>query len=149
MPPAPRLWASWSAAPREAIAAYSPSPPPLSGRSPHIDRRAARRNFERAARTYGDASRLEREIGSRMLERLDYVKLAPRRILDAGSGPAREAFTLAARYRPAHVLALDFSLSMLRAGRGRWPRRNPASAVCADLERLPFADASFELVWSN
>jgi malonyl-CoA O-methyltransferase len=121
----------------------------LSGRSPQIDRRAARRNFERAARTYGRASRLEREIGSRMLERLDYVKLAPRRILDAGSGPAREAFALAARYRAAHVVALDFSLSMLRAGRGRWPRRNPASAVCADMERLPFADASFELAWSN
>lgn len=50
-----------------------------------------------------------------MLERLDYVKLAPRRILDAGSGPAPQAAQLAGRYRGAQILALDFSLPMLRA----------------------------------
>ena len=41
-----------------------------------------------------------------MLERLDYVKIAPRRILDAGSGPAREAAALRKRYPKAQLIAL-------------------------------------------
>jgi len=120
-----------------------------------IDRRAARRRFERAARTYSGASRLEAEVGARMLQRLDYVKLAPTRILDAGSGPAREAHALCARYPGARLIALDFSQAMLRqalAGRGLLSRlfghRSP-SPVCAGLEALPIVEDSVGLVWSN
>ncbi|HTD26690.1 MAG TPA: hypothetical protein VK649_06925, partial [Candidatus Elarobacter sp.] len=70
---------------------------------------------------------MEAEVASRMLERLDYVKLSPRRILDGGSGPGRDARALTARYAGSQVIALDFSLSMLpRPGllerlRGRAP----------------------------
>ena len=74
-----------------------------------LDARAVRRRFGRAAGSYAGASRLEAEIGARMLERLDYVKLAPRRVLDAGSGPGRDARALAKRYSNAQVIALDFS----------------------------------------
>jgi len=120
----------------------------LSERSPAIDRRAARRRFERASQTYPRASRLEDEIAARMLERLDYVKLVPRRVLDAGSGPPRRA--LAKRYPQASVIALDFSLPMLPK-RGFVARLAGSRrvAVCADLEHLPLADASVDLVWSN
>ena len=86
-----------------------------------------------------------------MLERLDYVRLAPRRVLDAGSGPARDARALAKRYRKADVLALDFSQPMLHAGRPRlrfFERRRP-KPVCADLTRQPLASATIGLVWSN
>ena len=117
----------------------------------NIDARVARRHFERAAHSYAQASRLEAEIGSRMLERLNYVKLAPRRVLDAGSGPPRDARALAKRYRKADVLALDFSQAMLHAGRPRFRffERRPPKPVCADLARLPLASASIGLVWSN
>ncbi len=86
-----------------------------------------------------------------MLERLNYVKIAPRRVLDAGSGPARDARALAKRYRKADVLALDFSQAMLHAGRPRlrFFERRPPQRVCADLARQPFAGASIGLVWSN
>ncbi|MEK6245726.1 MAG: methyltransferase domain-containing protein [Pseudomonadota bacterium] len=116
-----------------------------------IDARIARRRFERAANSYAQASRLEAEIGARMLERLDYVKLAPRRVLDAGSGPARDARALAKRYRKADVLAVDFSQAMLHAGRPRlrFFQRRPPKPVCADLARLPLAPATIGLVWSN
>jgi malonyl-CoA O-methyltransferase len=120
----------------------------LSKPAPGIDRRAARRRFNRAARTYPEASRLEEEIAARMLERLDYIKLAPRRILDAGSGPPRRA--LAKRYPQATVVALDFALPMLPAP-GFFARITGSRIlpVCADLERLPLADRSVELLWSN
>ena len=86
-----------------------------------------------------------------MLERLAYVKLAPRCVLDAGSGPVRDARALAKRYRKADVLALDFSQAMLHAGRPRlrFFERRPPKRVCADLAQQPFASASIGLVWSN
>jgi malonyl-CoA O-methyltransferase len=119
----------------------------LSARSAPIDRRAARRRFERAAQTYEKSSRLEAEVAARMLERLDYVKIAPRRILDAASGPPRRA--LGKRYPGAELIALDFSLEMLRQG-SMWTRLvHPRLAICADLERLPIAPDSIDFVWCN
>jgi malonyl-CoA O-methyltransferase len=114
-----------------------------------VDARVARRRFERAAGSYAGASRLETEIGARMLERLDYVKLAPRRVLDAGSGPLRDARRLAKRYRGAQVLALDFSPGMLRAGHGWLDVFGKKSSVCGDIAHLPFAAGAIDLVWSN
>ncbi|OGA00556.1 MAG: hypothetical protein A2Z64_00330 [Betaproteobacteria bacterium RIFCSPLOWO2_02_67_12] len=120
-----------------------------------IDRSAARRHFSRAAVTYPGASRLEAEIGTRLIERLDYVKLAPQRVLDLGCGPARETRALAARYAAAQLVLLDFALPMLRdarPARGLLQRlgggRAPL-AVCGDFEQLPFAGASLGLVYSN
>jgi SAM-dependent methyltransferase len=113
----------------------------ISPRVAELDRRTARSRFDRAAATYAGASRLEAEVGARMLERLEYVKIAPRRVLDAGCGPAREARALGKRYRGAALIALDISLEMLRAGRavgpfGRIFRGHAAHALCADFERL-------------
>lgn len=83
-----------------------------------------------------------------MIERLDYIKLAPRRILDAGSGPPRRA--LARRYPKALTIALDFALPMLpRPGLLSRLGGSRALAVCADLERLPLASGALELVWSS
>lgn len=89
-----------------------------------------------------------------MLERLQYVKVAPRRVLDAGSGPGREARALARRYPGAQQIALDISLGMLRAAAhrgvlGRVFGRPAPQPVCADIARLPLASASISLVWSN
>jgi malonyl-CoA O-methyltransferase len=122
----------------------------LNERFPAIDRAAARRRFSRAAPTYESAAHLEAEVGARLLERLDYVKIAPHRILDAGSGPARHSRALAGRYGGAQVIALDFALPMLprRGPIARWLGRGVA-AVCADFHRLPLAAASVDLVWCN
>ena len=119
-----------------------------------IDARAARRRFDRAAATYRAAARLETEIGTRMLERLDYMRVSPQRILDAGSGPAPQAAALAKRYPGALLLALDFSLPMLRQARALgWLARLRGArrplAVCASLGRLPFAANSVQLLWAN
>jgi malonyl-CoA O-methyltransferase len=120
----------------------------LNARSPGIDPRAARRRFERAARTYPKSSKLEAEVAARMLERLDYVRIAPRRVLDAGSGPPRRE--LGRRYPRALTIALDFSLAMLaRARFWSWIGSGKRTAVCADMQALPLADASVDFVWSN
>ena len=119
-----------------------------------IDARAARRRFDRAAATYLAAARLETEVGARMLERLDYVRISPQRILDAGCGPAPQAAALGRRYPRAQLLGVDFSLLMLRQARAAgWLARlrcvRRPFAVCASLGRLPFAAGSVQLLWSN
>jgi malonyl-CoA O-methyltransferase len=119
-----------------------------------IDARAARRRFDRAAASYLAAARLETEVGARMLERLDYVRLSPERILDAGCGPAPQAAALGKRYPGAQLLGVDFSLPMLRQARSvGWLARlrgvRRPVAVCASLAHLPFAAGSMQLLWSN
>ncbi len=82
-----------------------------------------------------------------MLERLDYVKLAPRRVLDAGSGPPQRQ--LGRRYPQAEVVTLDFSLEMLRSARSWRDFFRRSLSICGDMERLPVADGVVDLLWSN
>jgi len=121
-------------------------------REAQVNAQVARRRFTRAAATYAAASRLEAEVGSRMLERLDYIRLMPRRILEAGCGPGRETAALLKRYPAASLVELDFALSMLRRERSLLSRlgvRPSALQVCGDLQRLPLAEGSVDLTWSN
>lgn len=120
-----------------------------------IDKRAMRHAFNRAAAGYDVTAVLQREVCARMLERLDYIKLQPLRILDVGSGTGWGTRQLAARYPSAQVVALDIALGMLEAARGMsgwWQKLFSASKqrfVCADAEALPLAAQSMEMVWSN
>jgi len=49
----------------------------------------------------------------------------------------------------AEVIALDSSLGMLRAARKQHSWRRPMSRLCADVERLPLADGTVDLILSN
>ena len=114
-----------------------------------VDKLCARRAFGRAAESYDAAAVLQHEIGRRMLERLDYVKLQPKRILDIGCGTGVASEALLKRYPKAQVIGLDFALPMLERTRkrGRWLRR--PKALCADLDFLPLASGSVDLIYSN
>ena len=120
-----------------------------------IDKRQVRRAFNRAAADYDTAAVLQREVCSRMLERLEYIKLQPARILDAGSGTGWGTRQLAQRYPNAQIIALDMAISMLHIARGRssWWQKLFGGAkqtqVCSDVEALPLAANSLEMVWSN
>lgn len=117
--------------------------------SAHIDKQLARMAFSRAAERYDEVAVLQREIGQRMLDRLDYVKLQPSVVLDVGAGTGVATAQLAKRYRKAQILALDFALPMLKETRkrGSWLRK--PRCLCGDFERLPLADRSVDLIYSN
>ena len=87
--------------------------PPRDAGSHAPDPRAVRRHFARAAATYDAAAVLQKEVGSRMAERLDVVKLAPAAILDAGCGTGDALAELAIRYPGARRVAVDVALPML------------------------------------
>jgi malonyl-CoA O-methyltransferase len=114
-----------------------------------LDKQQARRAFEQAAGTYDAAAALQQEIGGRLLERMDMVRLQPARILDLGAGTGFFTAALMQRYRGAEVYALDLAMNMLRHTRQRGGAAAQQHCVCADGERLPFADNSFDFIFSN
>jgi malonyl-CoA O-methyltransferase len=102
---------------------------------------------------------LPREIAARMLERLDYVKIQPTRVVDLGCGTGNALVALGERYPRAEIIGVDACEAMLRVARGqrsrlRWTLpflRGPrcASWLAADARALPLPDAAAGLVWSN
>lgn len=119
------------------------------------DKRLVRRSFERAARRYDESAFLQREIGNRLLAHLEPIRIEPARMVDLGSGTGLFFDALLQRYPRAELVGIDFALAMLEAAHSRtpwWRRalkgRSPA-LVCADAERLPLANASADLVFSN
>lgn len=119
------------------------------------DKRSARRAFERSAGTYDDHAVLQREVGARLLDHLEPMRLEPARIVDMGCGTGGFLPELARRYPKAGLVAVDFSAAMLRAARARTPAwrralgRPAPRLVCADAEQLPLASGSVQLVFAN
>ncbi|NOZ38148.1 MAG: malonyl-ACP O-methyltransferase BioC [Gammaproteobacteria bacterium] len=112
-----------------------------------------RRSFEQAAASYDKAALLQREVGSRLLERLDYIRFKPARILDLGAGTGYCQQSLALRYPEAETYALDIAQTMLMQARKKisWLRRlkRRDHFVNAEAAALPFADNSIDMVVSN
>ncbi len=122
-----------------------------------VDKRLVRRSFEQAAATYDAAAVLQNEVCRRMLARLDYIRLAPATILDAGSGTGNAVAGLLERYPRARVIALDLALGMALRARARRPwwrgilerGGRGLAAVCGDIEQLPLKAGCADMVWSN
>ena len=114
-----------------------------------LDKRLSRRAFERAAKTYDSVAVLQVEVGNRLLQRLDMVKLKPDVVLDVGAGTGHCTRGLIQRYRGAKVIALDIALAMLRLNKRRCGRFRHPKLICADAETLPLGDASINLIYSN
>ncbi len=110
--------------------------------------------FAQAAASYDSAAVLAREVGRRLGERLDCVRLAPQRMADIGCATGDGIADLQRRYPTALPLALDYAQPMLAAVRARsgWLsrlRRRQVRLVNGDVRALPLASGSLDLVWSN
>ena len=113
------------------------------------ERRDVRASFERAAASYDAAAVLQHEVGRRLLERLEWMRLAPQRVADLGCGTGRQTAGLRTRYPQAEVVALDLAEGMLGVARRAQASADAAQWVCGDLNALPFADCSADLLFSN
>ncbi|MCP5427426.1 MAG: malonyl-ACP O-methyltransferase BioC [Chromatiaceae bacterium] len=114
-----------------------------------LDKGGVRRAFSKAASRYDEVAVLQREIGQRMLDRLHLVRLKPATVLDLGAGTGVATVALEKIYPKAQVIALDFAFPMLQQTRRRGGLFRKPSCLCADLEQLPLADASVDLIYSN
>lgn len=118
-----------------------------------IDKARVRAAFDRAAQTYDAAAVLQKLVRDEMFSRLDLIKIAPHRILDAGCGTGHGSFELQKRFKTAQVFSLDLAMGMLEKTHAQQSLLNklfrPKRLICADIENLPIADNSMDVVWSN
>jgi malonyl-CoA O-methyltransferase len=118
-----------------------------------IDKARVRASFNRAAQTYDAAAVLQKLVRDEMFDRLDLIKLSPKKVLDAGCGTGHASFALKKRFRSAQIFSLDLALGMLNKTQMQQPLLSKLFGqkrlICADIESLPVASASMNLVWSN
>ena len=114
-----------------------------------LDKNAIRSSFDRAASSYDQHAVLQREIESRLLERLEFQRLEPSMILDLGCGTGSASRTLAGQYPQAGVIALDWAPSMLAKVGACRKTPSGLSTLCADMHSLPLAARSTDLVFSS
>ncbi len=103
-----------------------------------FDRRAVRRHRDRAAGTVGQVADMLRETAERLLDRLDDTTRRFTHALDLGG---RGIVAPLLRARGIGTVSADLSPAMAAL--------NPAPALAADEEFLPFAPASFDLAVAN
>lgn len=124
-----------------------------------IDKSRVRDSFDRAAETYDAAAVLQKFVRTEMLSRLDLVAMQPTRILDAGCGTGHASAALMKKYPKAELVSLDLALGMLRKTQSvnasfanrikRVFGQAQQNLLCADVEQLPLADASVDMIFSN
>jgi malonyl-CoA O-methyltransferase len=132
------------------------TPPRISA-----DIATVRRQFDARAARFADHDALVREIGQRMLERLSFMRHPAALLLDLGCGSGACRVPLARQFPQAQWLGVDLSAAMLASAPGSRGWRQgllarlgvgPGAAglrACASADRLPLADASVDLVFSN
>jgi len=118
-----------------------------------IDKKWIGKSFGKAAASYDEVAVLQKEVATRLVNRLELVQLQPELILDVGSGTGFCSQLLEKRYKKSNIISLDLSHEMLshtRRKEGFLKRfRSPHRYVCADAENLPLADASSDMIVSS
>lgn len=106
--------------------------------------------FHQQAANYDSVAVVQREIGEILFERLDYLKIKPKYILDIGCGTGFFTRRLKKKYPQAMVLGIDIATGMLIEAKSHhhWLQKKPVF-VRADMHQLPFQSDQFDLIFSN
>ena len=117
---------------------------------PRLDKRSVKKFFNRAAKSYDNAAILHEELRNRLLQRLHYIRHQPATIIDIGCGTGKSVEELHRVYPGARIFAVDLAIEMLRQvvtpGFRLFSKKR---SIVADMERLPFAENSFDLLFSS
>jgi malonyl-CoA O-methyltransferase len=111
--------------------------------------RDIQRRFDHAAASFDGSDFVHEVTREGLAARLEPLLLEPATILDLGSATGATGRLLRRRFRRAHIVSLDLSRPMLEQGRKQKPWLSRASFVQGDANRLPFADASFDIIVAN
>lgn len=114
------------------------------------DAAGMRHAFDRASRTFDNASVVHDEARDRLLERLDFMRLDAQRVLDLGCATGVGTVALRQRYPHAHVIAMDAHPAMLAAAHSREPESQCLTELLgADAGRLPLPGRSIDVIFAN
>ncbi len=115
----------------------------------YVNKSLSRRAFDKAAEKYDEAAILQREVATRLVERLDYMLIEPVTILDAGAGTGYCSLDLVERYPKAEVIALDIAQAMLQQTRKKSNNHSRIQYLSCDVEYIALADNSVDLIVSS
>ncbi len=123
----------------------------------HIDKKRAQASFNKASALYEDSAVLQKQVLEEMFLRLKLLKINPNSILDLGCGPGNAGPELKAAYKPHDLIYLDFAYDMLRKAEEKnrdhflkvFSSKTTQRFICADMEAIPLAENSVDMVWSN
>lgn len=123
-----------------------------------VRRQRLRRARERAAPSYDRSAVVPAEVGRRMLERLDLVRVPEGPILDAGCATGVVTRLVAQRLPRMPIIAMDAATKLVGRARtgtsvlgrlvSRW-RGGAGGWIAGDLDALPIGPRSVAMVWSN
>lgn len=116
---------------------------------PRLDKISAKKIFNRAAKSYDNAAILQEEVQNRLFQRLRYIRHRPATIVDVGCGTGTGIRGLQKQYPRARVYAADIAYEMLLQATSNYRLLTKKRLVNADMEQLPFAAQSFDLVFSS
>ena len=105
--------------------------------------------FNAHAAEYEAVAKVQHNIGERLLERLQYLKIKPRYILDLGCGPGRFSQQLKKYYPGATLVGFDLAYAMLQQAKIKQSWRKKWALVNGDMTAMPFATGLFDLVFAN
>ena len=99
--------------------------------------------FDRAALTYGDSAKLQKQIAQKTVAEIPSKKYD--RIVEIGCGNGQSTFSLQ-RFSTAKIFALDLSPAMLKQAQKNCPG---GYFFVADGENPPFRHKTFDLLFSS
>jgi malonyl-CoA O-methyltransferase len=116
-----------------------------------LDRMLLRFAFERAAYCYDQAKLaiIHLEIGNRLIERLELIKIQPELVLDFGCATGAVTAMVLQKYSLAQVVGLEIASSMVDRARKRVSSLYNFHGVVGNPEELPLASCSCDLIFSN
>ncbi|MEE4246530.1 MAG: methyltransferase domain-containing protein, partial [Kangiellaceae bacterium] len=121
----------------------------------NFDKQLIAKNFSAAASHYDRHAFIQRTIGDRLFERLELMSIKPKQVLDVGCGTGHYTQALLEKYPRAKVFGIDLAEGMISAAKQNnsryksWFGLNQCEYLVADMDKLPFADQSVDLVFSN
>ncbi len=113
------------------------------------DAAGMRRAFGRASRQFDQARVVHDEVRERLLERLDFMNLDARRVLDLGCATGHGAAPLRRRFPDAQLLAMDIHEAMLGRAAAPVGATGDSALIAADARRLPLAAGCVDVVFAN
>jgi malonyl-CoA O-methyltransferase len=112
-----------------------------------LDNKTVRRHLKRAHRTFNQTAVLRREVAKRLEERLDFMKIAPRTILNIGARLGYLAGLLQQRFASATLITLEQVADLLTDQ--IYFKDIVHKPIASGYQQLPFQDHSIDLIVSN
>lgn len=111
-----------------------------------IDKKQIAHSFSRAAHTYDSVASLQRYAGELLFQLID-KEIQADVVLDVGCGTGHFTPQLQNRFPAASVIGVDIAEGMLQFANEH--HSSQKNWVCADVDFLPFASGSVDVIFSN